>query len=52
VTLPIYNNKKKDLKAKEELWKVKIISPCKNIIFKNKISKRKPKFLQDIITLL
>jgi hypothetical protein len=30
---------KKDLKAKEELWKLKYISPCKNIIFK-KSSKR------------
>jgi hypothetical protein len=30
--------KKKYLKAKEEeeLWKLKYISPCKNIIFKNK----------------
>jgi hypothetical protein len=25
---------KKYLKAKEELWKLKYISPCKNIIFK------------------
>jgi hypothetical protein len=28
-----------DLKAKEELWKLKYISPCKNIIFQN-FSKR------------
>jgi hypothetical protein len=28
--------KKKYLKAKEELWKLKIISPCKNIIFQKK----------------
>jgi hypothetical protein len=25
---------KKYLKAKEELWKLKYISPCQNIIFK------------------
>jgi hypothetical protein len=32
----------KNIKAKEELWKIKyIISPCKNIIFK-KSSKRNP----------
>jgi hypothetical protein len=27
---------KKCLKAKEELWKLNYISPCKNIIFKKK----------------
>ncbi len=45
---------KKYLKAKEEeLWKLKIISPCKNnIIFKIKILLKKTKILQDIITLL
>jgi hypothetical protein len=32
---------KKDLKAKEELWKLKYISPGKNIIFK--ISSKKLK---------
>ncbi len=36
VTLPIYFFFKKYLKAKEELWKLKIISPCKNTIFLKK----------------
>jgi hypothetical protein len=31
--------KKRNLRAKEELWKTQIFSPCKNIIFK-KSSKR------------
>jgi hypothetical protein len=39
------------LKAKEELWKLKYNSPCKNIIFK-KSYKKETKILQDIITLL
>jgi hypothetical protein len=30
---------KKYLKAKEELWKLKYISPCKNIIFKKILKK-------------
>jgi hypothetical protein len=34
---------KKDLKAKEELWKHSNISPCKNIIFKSNPLKEKPK---------
>jgi hypothetical protein len=34
VALPSTLKKKKYLKAKEELWKLKYISPCKNIIFK------------------
>jgi hypothetical protein len=38
---------KKYLKAKEEeLWKLNIISPCKNIIFQ-KSSKKETKILQD-----
>jgi len=40
---------KKYLKANEELWKLKYISPCKNIIFKNPL--KETKILQDIITL-
>jgi hypothetical protein len=35
--------KKKDIKAKEELWKHSNISPCKNIIFKKYPLKEKPK---------
>jgi hypothetical protein len=43
---------KKYFKAKEELWKkLKYISPCKNIIFKKKSSKKETKILEDIITL-
>jgi hypothetical protein len=41
---------KKYLKAKEELWKLKYISPCKNIIFK-KNPLKETKILQDNITL-
>jgi len=42
---------KKYLKAKEELWKLKYFHHAKNIIFKKKILEKKPKILQDIITL-
>jgi hypothetical protein len=51
VTLPIYFFFKKYLKAKEELWKLKIISPCKNTIFlkKKKSSKRKPKSFKILL---
>ncbi len=42
MALPFYI--KKYLKANEELWKLKYISPCKNIIFR-KSSKKKPKKL-------
>jgi hypothetical protein len=34
---------KKYLKAKEELWKLKYISPCKNILIFKKILQKKPK---------
>jgi hypothetical protein len=40
MALPFYIQK--DLKAKEELWKLKYISPCHNIIFKT-ILQKKPK---------
>jgi hypothetical protein len=43
---------KKYLKAKEELWKLKYISPCKNVIFK-KSSKRNQnpsRYYNSIIT--
>jgi hypothetical protein len=33
---------KKYLKAKEELWKLKYISPCKNIIFQKSSYKNRP----------
>jgi hypothetical protein len=42
---------KKYLKAKEELWKLKYISPCKNIIFK-KNPLKETKILQDIVITL
>jgi hypothetical protein len=43
---------KEYLKAKkEELWKLKFISPCKNITFKNNPLNKETKILQDIITL-
>jgi len=39
-------------KAKTKFWKnLKYISPCKNIIFKKKSSKKETKILEDIITL-
>jgi hypothetical protein len=41
---------KKYLKAKEELWKLNYISPCKNMTFK-KNPLKEMKILQDIITL-
>jgi hypothetical protein len=42
---------KKYLNAKEELWKLKYISPCKNIIFqKNPL--KETKILQNIIITL
>jgi len=41
VALPFYI--KKYLKAKEELWKLKYISPCKNILIFRKSSKKRPK---------
>jgi hypothetical protein len=40
---------KKYVKAKEELWKLKNISPCKNIIFKKKSSEKKPKSFKIFI---
>jgi hypothetical protein len=40
----------KYLDAKEELWKFKHISQCRNIIFK-KNPLKETKILQDIITL-
>jgi hypothetical protein len=36
------------LKAKKELWKLKNISPCKNILFK-KPSKKKPKSFKILL---
>jgi len=44
---------KKYLKRqKEELWKFKYFTPCKNVIFKKKSSKKETKSLLDIITLI
>jgi hypothetical protein len=40
--------KKYHLKAKDELWKLKIFHHCKNTIFK-KSSNKETKILQDII---
>jgi hypothetical protein len=49
LSIYIINKKKKDLKAKEELWKHSNISPCQNIIFKKKNPlKEKTKILQEI----
>jgi hypothetical protein len=42
---------KRYLKAKEELWKLKIFHQYKNIIFRKKNSLKEAKILQDIITL-
>jgi hypothetical protein len=41
---------KKYLKTKEELWKLKYFSPCKNILIFQKLNPRKEtKILQDIV---
>ncbi len=50
-TMACHFTSKRYLKTKEELWKLKYISPCKNIIFR-KSSKRNQKSLQDIIITL
>jgi hypothetical protein len=43
---------KKDLKAKEELWKHSNISPCKNIIFKKSFKRNQnpSRYYNSIIT--